>query len=49
MDEERDHEKLKLKLFKFPVSDNIYISFSFTLHMLKDMLLHTVIKCFKSF
>ena len=35
----RDHQKLKLKLFIFPVSENIYISFTFTLHILKEILL----------
>ena len=33
----RDHQKLKL--FIFPVSENIYISFTFTLHILKEILL----------
>ena len=33
------HERFKLKLLIFPVSENIYISFTFTLHILKEMLL----------
>ena len=32
-------KNLKLKLFLFPVSENIYISFTFTLHILEEVLL----------
>ena len=35
----RDHQKLKFKQFKFPVFENIYILFTFTLHILKEMLI----------
>ena len=35
----RDHQKPKLKLLKFPASENIYISFTFTVYILKEMLL----------
>ena len=35
----RDHQKLKRKLFIYPVYENIYISFIVTLHILKKMLL----------